>query len=733
MGERMNRWVKYLGVESKKIMLVYNLYKTFITNHLNDILDGGGKINKKLATKYENELGTIAMDGSFTINRKLKNLIEQKIKGLALCDSNDVSITEERRHEISLMDRNGDILSSRTFRTMIRQLQLEKRLNKEELTIHIKILENMWSHIGNAYYYKNEKSKWEDLFENAIDLYYVSSPLRNERVDDDTYNLIKAAKYLERFSIQYEIMAGEIILSDNSHVQIHSRLERLIKGLGGIETLRRLFNKELQPKYKIEMDRYLIHRNKSLMGETKNFKRIPYNYLMNICGKFLNSGFVILTDIGQEDVYNEIINISSNYLTILQLQGCSLYEDMFIEYKKLPEYIYKNIIFENLYIPIQYKPDFVLGILKKIYKPLYDETNCKKFTFDDYYKVANKVLNEYAYCSTIKFEELRVKLGIKRKILRDILGEIAEDKGKINNAYTQILTPTNLFDKPLVKLSEDTYFIISPHFCAYSFCRVIYQILKGAKVSNLDRKIGDLTEDYVKNKLNDKTFPFKSGHYSISNEKEKGECDVVLETEKEIIFLEIKKRSLPDTFELGDDVEVLRSLGDGMLNAQKQILRHRVYLQKSDLMKLYQEEKENSPYTVVELKGRRIVSISMCLPEYGFLTNKTISAQLLESLIFATYHATDASREESLNKLNKLRDRIVQLADKLKAEDKKDARTIFFDTLFRSLQQFMYVLDVSSNVEELVEYLTRDIYLIDGSLDFYSSLYFNTKMAKRNS
>ncbi|KIY23148.1 hypothetical protein [Mesobacillus subterraneus] len=184
-----------------------------------------------------------------------------------------------------------------------------------------------------------------------------------------------------------------------------------------------------------------------------------------------------------------------------------------------------------------------------------------------------------------------------------------------NKEYAQILTPANLFDKPLVKIREDTYFMISSHFCGYSFCRVIHQILKDAKVSNLDRNLGDSIEDHVKDSLNAKNIPYKIGHYSITNPEEKGQCDVVLETGKGKVFLEIKKRSLPDEFQLGDDVEVLRSLGDGMLNAQKQILRHRVYLQKNNFMKLYQEEKESSPYTTLEWKGRRIVSISMCLPE----------------------------------------------------------------------------------------------------------------------
>ncbi len=400
---------------------------------------------------------------------------------------------------------------------------------------------------------------------------------------------------------------------------------------------------------------------------------------------------------------------------------------MFIEYIDLPKYIYNNIIFENLYIPLQYNPDFVLDTLVRIYKPLYDMNKLKEFSFNDYYRITQSILKNYGFCSIISFEDLRIKLNMKRKTLRNILDEISEDKENINRDYTEILSPTNLFDKPLVKLSEATYFFISPHFCAYSFCKVMHQMLKNIKFSNLDRKIGELTEKYVKDKLNEKDIPFKSGYYAIRNQKDKGECDVVLETNNEIVFLEIKKRSLPDEFELGDDVEVLRSLGDGMLNAQKQILRHRIYLQKHNLMRLYKEENENSLCSDLELKGRRIVAVSMCLTEYGFLTNKTISSQLLESLLFATYHATNPAKDINLKKLNKLRDTISKLVEELRPEDKKDARSVFFNTLFRSLQQFVYVLNSSNNIEQLVQYLTSEIYLIDGSLDFYSSLYSNIK------
>lgn len=499
-------------------------------------------------------------------------------------------------------------------------------------------------------------------------------------------------------------------------------LENKIGNLGGIRTLIALFSKELTTKYHHKLDRYLIHRNKSTMGETSNISRVPYNYLINICGKFLDSGLKVYTVKGMDYLYKEIIQLSSSYLTALDLQGYSVFEDMMVDYKNIPEYISNNIVFENIYIPTQYNPDFVLEVLDNLYRPAFEKANVKEYTFDEYLKVASVILKEYSYCSKITLKELISKTKIKRTVLTKILSHLSQHKENINNEFKQILTPSNLFDKPLVLLNKDVYFLISPHFCGYSFIKVMYSILKRERVPALNQKLGEILEVYVKKKLEGKNFKYKSGHYSIDNPKTKGECDIVLETQDKIIFLEVKKRGLPDSFELGDDIDTLKSLGEGMVHAQKQILKHRIFLQKNGFMELHEEQNILSPHTVLDLNNRRLISISLCLPEYGFLTNKPISSALLESLVFATYHAKDPEQEYKLAKLNKLSEQIVNLVSDLNEEDKKDVRSIFFDTVFRSLQQFLYSLKLSKNIDELIDYLTEEIHVVYGSLDFYTTL-----------
>ncbi len=304
--------------ESKNIMNILDQYKTFVDNNYAR-LNGS---NESLISKYLVENNKVPLENTLAMDKQLKLLIKQRVKELAFCDLNDLSSSNEMSQEISVMVRDGKIFSSNVFNILVRQLQLEKCLRKEERTIHINIFKNLWYHVGNALYFKNDELLLENLFESAIDLYHLSPCSNCAKVDADTAGLIKAVKYFERFNIHYEIFEGKVILSDKVHVQIHNILEQKIKTLGGIQSLNQLFFKELQSKYKKEIDRYLIHRNKSLIGETKGIKRVPYNYLINICGKFLESRVVLLTKRGEENLYSEIISESSKYLRILQLRVC---------------------------------------------------------------------------------------------------------------------------------------------------------------------------------------------------------------------------------------------------------------------------------------------------------------------------------------------------------------------------------------------------------------------------
>lgn len=77
----------------------------------------------------------------------------------------------------------------------------------------------------------------------------------------------------------------------------------------------------------------------------------------------------------------------------------------------------------------------------------------------------------------------------------------------------------------------------------------------------------------IKSSLDNKKYPYHCGNYRI-NKSQTNECDLVIENNKQILFLEIKNRHLPETFEQGDDVSTLHCLAEGMIKAQIQCLKH---------------------------------------------------------------------------------------------------------------------------------------------------------------
>lgn len=183
------------------------------------------------------------------------------------------------------------------------------------------------------------------------------------------------------------------------------------------------------------------------------------------------------------------------------------------------------------------------------------------------------------------------------------------------------------------------------------------------------------------------------------------------------MFVEIKKCPLPDSYEQGDDVKVLQALGDGMLYAQEQILWHELRLKEKGVIELYDPEgnwlMDYSP------GKKRIMAVSICMPEYDFLTDRSITEAFLESTLLVTYHTVDPNREALLKKLNKRAGTIQMVAGRLFDGKPFDVKEVFFKSQFRSLQQIWTMLQFCQTVEEFLDLCSQQLFFITGAEDVY--------------
>ena len=78
-----------------------------------------------------------------------------------------------------------------------------------------------------------------------------------------------------------------------------------------------------------------------------------------------------------------------------------------------------------------------------------------------------------------------------------------------------------------------------------------------------------------------------------------------------------------------------------------------------------------------------------------------------------------------MNKLNKLSEDIRTIVNQLKIlNPNMQDDSIFFSSLFMSIQQFIYIIKMCSNknIDLLISSINRLIYLLTPSLDIYSDI-----------
>ncbi|MEC4867543.1 MAG: hypothetical protein SAJ11_15835, partial [Jaaginema sp. PMC 1078.18] len=107
---------------------------------------------------------------------------------------------------------------------------------------------------------------WKVAVEAAQDFAFLSN--RNKLSDDKEYmrkrytrqwKVSESAKFLKSMGYEIEIKEGKVLLEESQARKIACRIESNIKLLGGIETLRRLFE-QVQDKFDEKQERYHLGR-----------------------------------------------------------------------------------------------------------------------------------------------------------------------------------------------------------------------------------------------------------------------------------------------------------------------------------------------------------------------------------------------------------------------------------------------------------------------------------------
>jgi len=628
--------------------------------------------------------------------------------------------------ELSCEDRpENEAFSSKDIYLLYSQAFFEyKLLGKYDLQFK-SLFAVLHAYIGAQYLFPNDADTIRSLAECAVDLWLIDKSCRDHVLGDRLPEIAAAARRLSYLSGHPVVIENGIIaLNDEFLAPIHAELERRMEWAGGMRFLTRLFQDELIPCFDKQMGRYMIHRQSSTYSKLDESiePEVPFGYLFQLAVKHL---FPPIIDrrprIG--DGYKQLIQLATDVLLVFDVSRSNSLSHVLIGIKDLPEYIERNSILDSLCLPPQYAPEFCMLAIE-----LYDKKRRKLMPELGCLKDVMRACLELPPCAEITDSEIAQKVNLPLDKVQYILNLFSLPWDQCNQEYHLPLSPANQWDYPLIQApNPHRFFMLSPHFSGYGFCRRMEALLAERDPAGkraLGEELGKEVEKLTTRILDDRKIPYHhNGFYKEGTgkrNKSRIEFDFILEDHEHILFLEVKKHPLGEGFRQGRDVDIMIDLARGLLKAQVQAYRHRLKLSENGELLLYRNDTDAEPYFVLELKGRKIHTMSVCLPEYSFFTQAFLAEKFVQALLVGAFHTRDPALEPKMKELN-------QLAEKLRSLSKSnfpidDLRRFTKYSYFRSLQQLWIILQTCSEDEQVINRLTWDRYAMFNSLDFYAGL-----------
>lgn len=625
--------------------------------------------------------------------------------------SGDLGHGLKSRSGLSAMEKSGAIAGSHIFVRLARHFYLAGVVEERETKWLCDLLMTLYAFLGNQYYFPADKNVIQQLLTLGV-RYPVTYPHRPDEYDE---RMARSARYLKAQGFSLSVEMGTISFSDDTGQALFDLLERKIATIGGNTMFGKIMNRYLCNWYIPDIDRYIYGRK---LDQERND---PFNLLLQLSAKHLKQVPDSPVTADTDGFADEIITLAEAMLDIHDIQGSSGMEYSVMGTEQFPVYLLNEMIFDKICVAPQYSARFVLLSLDYLIKPWFAHGK-REYSYDDYYKVAELVLNFEGIRGFVNPDHLRKATGISRHRLKQILEDLSIPAKDVNREFTSLDGRINLFTRPVIRFPSEPYLFLEPRFCGIGFFHAACDIIR-PNYPRLEREQGEAVERMLRDEMEKKGYGIKHGKYQEKNGMKPGECDLVLQNSR-LTFMEVKKKSIEDELGVLDDVTVLENMTFGMVKAQKQCFFHENYIRSNGEIDFCDTRQK----VVCKAGDIPAYKVSVCYPEYTFLTNKMFSMNLLEILLLGEFKAVDTSLQGKLDKLNLVGEEIRQCVVSQNQGQKISARDASFFSLFTSLQQVLTAVWWCENEEEFFQVLDGWIYSTDKTLDPYVSLIATKKM-----
>lgn len=634
-----------------------------------------------------------------------KEIVKEKcVKLSSYSYENDIAtkkITESKLYE---MERNGEVFGSHMFLRVKKHYDILSKLEDKDYSCQAKLLFNLHAYLGNQYFYKVDKN----IIEQVFMLGKMFPDMYTDIAEPQTDRMIDAAIFFRKYDIDIKAECGSVSYTEEMGQRIFDILDKKIYIVGGRYVLERIYS-EFFGEYISIFDHYNISRK---LDKTRNE---PVNILLNLCMKNLRRQIRISNLESKNRYIDEIFQIARAWLDIQDIQSSSGMEYSMMSIDTFPIYFFSEIIFDKMCIPRQYGKKYIMTLIKYLIQPWFNEAQ-KEYTLRDYRIVTEYIISLKKFGIYLDLHEMSKKTKISNYKIKLILNDISIPLKDVNRDFNALDSEVNFYTRPLIQFSKEKYFYLDYHFTGLGFYLAAYDMIK-EKYPILDRKQGPNVEVMLRSEIEKKGYSFLYGDYKVKDDE--SDCDLIMENNR-MFFFEIKKRDVANEFNKIDDVAVLEQLALGMVKAQKQCFRHEKNLiQNKEILLSHKDDKIDY---VSYREKEPIYKISICLPEYSFLTSKTFCTSILEVILLGGFSTINPDRQNKMNSLNALGKDILEYVKTIYGNTPITSRDVSFYSIFCSMQQLLISLWCSSSQEEFLNIVRDWIYTMDKSLNPYYSI-----------
>lgn len=659
-------------------------------------------------------------------------------------------ITDELIARLKASFNKGDIpkIPSHRFKKMMDEVIYRYVLYEENHIEAYNVIYCIWMYGDSRDNYPtfDNTDTWLEIISCAKDYILFSYIKENEISGIAKENSIQtkqaiSARYLISKGCSIEVKDSRISLTDeeNGLDPIINELHQLIDEFGGLKLLVTIFV-NTQKEFSSDLDRYLITRDVGFSYQLGLKHRIPLGYLINLSVKYPSFKLDNRSQQQLDSLLHEILWLSSNIISALyETEVSSVWEINFQRGDTILELLRKLVLWDSLFAFPQFRPDLSLDFCRNVFS-YFDsdliEEKCQ-FKLAEFLAIQEIILDitkgqngpKIIYLSRlIKEGKIRGVIESQTMLIADLIAHSSPINSEFQKPSDYV--KQDLDTKPLIRTSPTMFVLPERSMSSNGFYEVLSNKLRHelnayyGEERYFDKKLGMAIEEYVYSLLRKHNISYHSGDYLINAQKY--EADLIIESEKAVFVIEMKKKILTKESRSGSANHLVLDLALSLLNSQIQAQRIEIELVEKKRITIINNQKSN----IIELNDRRIHKISLTMMEYGALADRMVVERILVAFASYEYHtrSEDSEMIKQFDQFKKKQKQFINQINRLVENPEYYLREdrLFFDTSFLSLAQLIHIIERSDSNDKFNEVFSNGRNVSMGTIDFYKEfLYTN--------